>query len=945
MKKNLLKILACSAVVAMVASCGNKTPSSSSSGDDSQSQGIEYRTVAMNQINAVNSDGSYSLEGEYVQFSAAAVSGGYDKVLYVNNTDVTYYSDLVGLEVHQKEAGEFEYKDLVSVKGKVASEDGRVFLDEAEVTLDENGKGAGSVYTWSNYFNRMYYQSQFNKTYSGFPLFGINLQLASLPDATKLAAGETTEFYVTFPGEDLDLEDLDNSCPFRVLIPGELADETFEDLQDYFELSEVGDVIELDAHMFYSQSAGGLGLVLDDKWFQIDDGAAVVLDEWDDVVEIAAEGLQVALPDIGVDEQEGFISYVPDDSYFHADINDFGAWQIAKIASADKKKFGAFETTVNLKVKNFDSVLAAIVANAEALGGNWVKDNVNTDAAKKQYAFDLMDGEAVKAVLTIEKASNSSLCVDFFAETFPWTAYSIIESVAVTMGATNKIAVKHVEYGRETSVYGGYYYSYDTIIDTLASQLLPDGAKESVKPHDISDEEANFKGYAATYTFEGFTIEIESEEIAGQSRPAAWITFSIWESTNITNADAAVVKAGYEERVNAFFDTDDFESAIPAVENVASIIFDYYYESYYEPRFETKGEFTDYEFTYVLAAELPEGVTAKTLADGLKDDLATAGFVEKTFYTTNKAGLFNEDTNEFVMVTDAKAEDKSFFVEVYNLSDAAVEAGLKVSAEFDNFAAAKAEYVARAESKIERLGSEFALTSALPELAGAQNYLVNWANEGKYDADYEEYGMTLVYGITASFADEANVAEIANGYLEALGTAGFEEKEFLQNLGYNNATSGEFVAVSVNTTAKTIALTIYVNDTKAAGDVKAVVQWTADAAVSYVVTNFLLNVTWEDENMTEGDVVYNYSGFVGSAPSTYLGYLINYRSIYAYGTWTFMGYSSAGGFVRFSAPGGIIIDVCVVTFYIDGEGNPCAADAEGATVYADYFQVEAYPAA
>ena len=111
MKKNLLKILACSAVVAMVASCGGKTPADSSS-TSSEDPGIQYLDVSMQEINAIESDGSYSLEGQYVQFSNAAVSGAYADVVYVNCQEVTYYSDLIGVEVHQLEPGEFDYKDV-----------------------------------------------------------------------------------------------------------------------------------------------------------------------------------------------------------------------------------------------------------------------------------------------------------------------------------------------------------------------------------------------------------------------------------------------------------------------------------------------------------------------------------------------------------------------------------------------------------------------------------------------------------------------------------------------------------------------------------------------------------------------------------------------------------------------------------------------------------------
>ena len=900
MKKNLLKILACSAVVAMVASCGGKTPADSSS-TSSEDPGIQYLDVSMQEINAIESDGSYSLEGQYVQFSNAAVSGAYADVVYVNCQEVTYYSDLIGVEVHQLEPGEFDYKDVVSVKGKVASEDGRVFIEEAEVTLEE--AGAGSVYTWSNYFNRTQYDNQFNKTYSGFPIFGINLQLATLPDLDALEAGEETEFYVTFPGEDLDMEDLDNSCPFRVLVPAGLADETIEGLLEYFDNSVVGDVIELDSHMFYSQTAGGLGLILDDVWTTIDDGSAVVLDEWADAIEMCANGLQVALPNIGIDNNENLISYVPDDTYFHTDINNFASWQIAKIPSADRKDFGAFETIVNVKSKNLVLVLADLVEKADALqlGGNWVKDNDNTDVAKKEYAYDLIVDDELLAVLTIEKSSEASLCVDFFAKSFPWTAFSILKEVALTMGLTeDDIDEYHDDFGRLTSVRGGYYYSYDTIIDTLALELLPDGAECTVDPHDVS-EEVGYDSYDATFEFEGFVIDVYSKAINGLAKPASYIYFEIWESTNVTTEDQDEFVAAYEARVDAFFGTDDFETAIPTLENIDLFIFDYYYESYYESRFETTGEFTDYELTLLPAEDLGEGDTITTVSEKIVADLIAAGFVEKYFTPTKRTGLYKADTNEFVMVDIAEEDDEEIFVEIYNLSAKAAEQVVdKVTEEFENFADAKAEYVARADSKAARLGVEgFSLTSALPELTGADLYVTSWANEGDYDAYFETYGLMISYSITATFGEEANLQEIFIAYREALlqEGSGFEMAEFNGTVGMFNATTNEFVALGANTTKKTITISIIVFDDNSKALIDAFHSFKPEEARDYLIDVLSddsvvaadpveVGVTEQDEYYAVWNDNVNYWAWYIS------GYLMKGGA--AYSTWTMLGYDFDG---------------------------------------------------
>ncbi len=900
MKKNLLKILACSAVVAMVASCGNKTPSNSQSDESSSGEEtIVYKKVTAGQINQIESDGSYTLDGQYVEFSGAAVSGRYGNVLFVNETDVEYYSDLTGVEIHQKEAGDFAYKDVVTVKGKVASEDGRVFVDEAEVTLEE--AGAGSVYTWSSYVNRYYYENQFNKTFSAFPFYGVDFQLASLPEADKLAAGEATSFYVTFPGEQLDLDDLDNTCPMFVKVPGELADETFEFLEECFADADVGDVISLDAHFFYSLSEGGLGMILDDEWFDIDEGSTLVLDKWEDVIDIAAEGLETALPNIGIDDNPNLISYLADDSYFHGDINNFASWQIAAIPAKDAKDFGAFEATINVKAGNFNDAITSVVTKANALTDGWSLDTVNTDSDKNEYAYKLVDAASkVEAVLTIEQGSSSTINVDFFAKAFPWTALSILGEVNVTMGKNkNDINIEHVDFGREYWTYGGYYYAYDEIIDTLALVLLPEGTKEAVKPHDATTE-LGYNGWAATYTFEGFTIEVDSREIPGQAKPAAYIFFRIWESTNITNADAAVVKAGYEARVNDFFGTTDFASQIPAMPEgyVDQIIFDYYYESYYQSLFEKKGEFTDYEFTLVLKDTLPDGENATTFVAGLKTLLLDNGFEAKTFNTTRTDGYFNATSNEFVILSDAKATDTTVFFELYNLSDDAVASGIYVTASFATWDAAKAEYVDRAKSKASDLtGTSYDFASALPELAGASNYLVNWGNEGTFDDDYEEYGMTLIYTITATYGDSDNIETIVNGYYEALGTANYVVKEFLQTVGLYNATTGEFVVVQYNKTTKLVQLTLYVNDAKAAQDVIDVKAWSPAAVAEYLTPYFTSIVDADPVTTTTGDdgivtVVYEDS-------VSYFGWYVNYvltqgDGTWAYGTWTALGYNFDG---------------------------------------------------
>ena len=289
MKKNLIKILALSAIVVSLGACNKKKGGSDTGSDEEVAKVVDIaELLTLDPADPTK----WELEGQLVKLENVACGGKYGQTVIANTSVGNTVVDLRGVEIRSKEALAFTspsfrpgYGADITAEGRVVNVNGRLVIDEATITINsqrgEDGKyadGAGlpvhycpaasgdSLVTgrslWDQYFS--------NKQYSGACVEGL-FQLATVP-ATLTSSSEASSFKVVFPGEDTDATDPDNESLITMNIPAasDMSEAALTKYNAYFAGKAVGDFVQINGLLQYdSQANGGMGFIVEDYWNQI----------------------------------------------------------------------------------------------------------------------------------------------------------------------------------------------------------------------------------------------------------------------------------------------------------------------------------------------------------------------------------------------------------------------------------------------------------------------------------------------------------------------------------------------------------------------------------------------------------------------------------------------------------------------------------------------------
>ena len=418
MKKNLIKILALSAIVLSLGACNKKK-----GGSDTGSEEEVAKLVDIAELLTLDpaDKTKWELEGQLVRIENLACAGKYGNTVIGNTSVSDYVTGLRGLEIQSKEAIPFErsgYGADISAEGRVVNVNGRVTLQEATVTINsergEDGKyteGHGlpvhycpAVSGTSIVTNRTYWDGYFSgRQYSGACIEAL-FQLASLPGALT---DDGTSFYVVFPGEDMDIEDDSNSSPIRINIPGAnlMSDAAVNSFTSFFEGKAVGDFIAVNGLLQYdSQTNNGMGFIVENFWNQIGytnvgtgtgeiDPSIVptIVDTWAEVTSEAEDYFEDAFINLSSADPDSALnapfSYQLDDSF----VSDpAGYWsddyKDVFCQVSDVRHSAMFRVIANFKAAKFDAYLeaidAALLAADYELDDSWASEGILMYLAK-----------------------------------------------------------------------------------------------------------------------------------------------------------------------------------------------------------------------------------------------------------------------------------------------------------------------------------------------------------------------------------------------------------------------------------------------------------------------------------------------------------------------------------------------------------------------------------
>ena len=405
MNKNLVKILALSSIALAIGACdGNKKP---------QEQ-VSELTVA--EAFDLNDDGTFLNEGKLVKFDSICVYGSYGNtyvcgVPYVEGADIR---NLKGFEVEldAKPNWQGETKGRyanVDVSGRLVNVNGRPVIQEASIEInaearyDEDGNrdendGAYSAGYWGpNLFVRDYFDEYMTRKMNGTLVEGI-FQIASKPG--ELSASSEASFQVVFPGENLDVEDLDNQSLINVTIPAGLDEEMVTKANTFFSGVNAGDFVDLMGITRWDTSKGGMGLLFENWWGKYakkatDDQIPEILSSWAEVSEKIAPLYNQAVVDLsGADDDDALnnpFSYIIDDSMYEDNPRDYwtDAYKDVLVVVSDPEACGTVKITANLKAADAEAYYDAIFAKLEELG--FVSSTVESGI----YVFSRTESEQV----------------------------------------------------------------------------------------------------------------------------------------------------------------------------------------------------------------------------------------------------------------------------------------------------------------------------------------------------------------------------------------------------------------------------------------------------------------------------------------------------------------------------------------------------------------------
>ena len=386
MKKSLVKILALSSVALALGACGGNKPPVEE----------EVLDLSVAEMFELNSDGTFVNEGKLVSLESICVYGSYGNtyvvgVPYVEGADIR---NLKGFEVELEAKPDWQGETKgryanVDVKGRFANVNGRPVLQEGEIEINAEAQydpdtgdridddGAYSAGYWGpKLFVRDYYDEYMTRKMNGTLIEGI-FQIASKPG--EVSASSEASFEVVFPGENLDVEDLDNYSLINVTIPAGLDEEMVTKANTFFSSVNAGDFIDMMAITRWDTSKGGMGLLFENWWGKYAKKAAdadipEIYSTWAEVKSTIEPLYNAPVADLsGADENDPLnapFSYLIDDSMYEDNPRDYWTddYKDVLVVVDNPEKCGTVKITVNYKVADGEDYLNALFEKLEALG-------------------------------------------------------------------------------------------------------------------------------------------------------------------------------------------------------------------------------------------------------------------------------------------------------------------------------------------------------------------------------------------------------------------------------------------------------------------------------------------------------------------------------------------------------------------------------------------------
>ncbi len=449
MKKNLVKILAIASIALVAGACRGKKKSED-----------PYKEVVINELFELEADGKFKLEGQLVRLKNQCIYGSYGTT-YVAGVDYDSAEDArdykgfeLELSAHPDWKGETKGRyanvdvtgKLVNVNGRPVLQEGAVETIHAEAQYDADGNrvdndGAFSAGLWGS-LTRGAYNSYFDRGNSGALLRG-TFQIASLPSGA-VAGDAASEFYVTFPGENLDVNDEDNDSLIPVTFPKGLNEAAVTAANKFLEGKKVGDFIYAYAISYYDSEKGGSCFMLENWWTKY--AAAATADQipdifasWaevskeietyydSDVMDLSgatidddSDPVTPEVPD-PADKLNAPFSYLIDDSYVTKNPRDLwtDAYKDKLVKVSEPEKCATVEIDVNFKAKDkkayYDAIKAKVTAATYMDSHPFVADE--TAWASEGYAiFTQTIGEkVVRELLVLDEGSAQSYALYYTA--------------------------------------------------------------------------------------------------------------------------------------------------------------------------------------------------------------------------------------------------------------------------------------------------------------------------------------------------------------------------------------------------------------------------------------------------------------------------------------------------------------------------------------------------
>lgn len=725
MKQNSIKILALAALALTLGACGGNggsegstsTSGSDTSADTSSEQGTseggtsesgsdtsesgsdsdssqggsdtseaEVPTLySIGEILSLDADNQWEHLGELVQVEELAVQGIYGNTIIGGTALGETVDTLRGLEIDCEELPTFEkgsgWGANITATGRLADVGGRAVLEDAVVTVvsERESDGQGSytgglpVYQWpAVYMNRANFDQYMGRKLSGIYLNGL-FQIASMPEEVTPEQG--TDFYVVFPGENLDTEDLDNYSLINVHVPEGLTQNSADAFNAFFAEKAVADFLIFDGCGQYDMEQNlGYGLVVDNwaaRYFEDPTDVPEIYNSWADIASATQQYFADPLPELGDDR---VFSYTYEYSGKATD-----AIKEEYVYLTDKVNSSAVSYTFNYKPADAEDIVNDFVEKLGTLG--YVEGTGDSEGI-----FTLTVEENVVAELIIMGASESNLNFYLLAnapageETYAFfetqdellAAYegragALVEGFASALLANIQFAASSfgLDWTDETAYFDKYedeIYIYDL---TFAF------GEEAIPTEDSVVEALLGNGFEAKrlddYVIDGYFNAISNEFVADINLDADEnvLTITVYALT----ADAVNTyitdipdELDYDTFVSAFNTTVQEEIAnVAGAPSAYSLSFADLFagEDYvgFTIDYTSDGAFKDYysQFglltQFVFQAKVADGVDPYDAALAVYAALQDAGFVQGTFNLFSANGLWNATTNEFVMLS------------------------------------------------------------------------------------------------------------------------------------------------------------------------------------------------------------------------------------------------------------------------------------------------------